>query len=83
MSFPLPNNVLPANVFIQLTGVPTGNEIPCAVTYAGPAPYLVAGTSQINFKLPNVTGVVQAIVRVPSSSATARILPFQVYIAAP
>jgi hypothetical protein len=67
----------------QGLGIPIGFNIPFEVTYAGPAPYLVAGTSQINFQVSNVSGAAQVFVSVPSSSANARTLSFQVYIAAP
>jgi len=53
VGFPLPTNVLPISVGFTVGNPPFGATIsnPFEVTYAGPAPYLVAGTSQINFKL--------------------------------
>lgn len=54
VNVPLPSNTLSAQVI--LTGFPTGiggattNQL-LKVTYAGPAPYLVAGASQINFQV--------------------------------
>jgi uncharacterized protein (TIGR03437 family) len=54
----LPNNVLQAGVVaervtVSRTGAPNGYlTAPVAVSYAGPAPYLVAGASQINFQIP-------------------------------
>jgi uncharacterized protein (TIGR03437 family) len=52
VEMPLPVNELPVSLF------PTCTEIPCGVLnvpgppifYAGPAPYLIAGASQINFQ---------------------------------
>ena len=53
VGFPLPTNVLPISVGFTVGNPPFGANIsnPLEVTYAGPAPYLVAGTSQVNFKL--------------------------------
>jgi len=50
---PLPTNVLPIAVAFTVENPPFGVTIsnPFEVTYAGPAPYLIAGASQINFKL--------------------------------
>jgi uncharacterized protein (TIGR03437 family) len=54
VGFPLPDNVLPVEVegTYQL-GIPfpTNYSVTFNVTYAGPAPYLVAGVSQINFQV--------------------------------
>ncbi len=54
VGFPLPDNVLAVGVMASYTiGIPFGvpeNE-PFAVSYAGPAPDLVAGVSQINFQV--------------------------------
>ncbi|MGO9230398.1 MAG: hypothetical protein ACLQKA_14500 [Bryobacteraceae bacterium] len=56
IDLPLPNDVLAAQVGTNmLVGIPMQPMtlfISYAVTYAGPAPYLVAGESQINFQLP-------------------------------
>jgi uncharacterized protein (TIGR03437 family) len=53
VGFPLPTNVLAVSVGFTVANPPFGATIlnPLEVTYAGPAPYLVAGASQINFKL--------------------------------
>jgi hypothetical protein len=49
---------------------------PFDVTYAGPAPYLVAGVSQINFKVVNYVGDIYVmLLPMPQSPA------FQVYLA--
>lgn len=55
VGFPLPKNMLPVAVESPGAVVPfPGPAIPLEVTYAGPAPYLVAGASQINIRiLPN------------------------------
>ncbi len=54
VNIPLPSNTLSTQVV--LTGFPTGIggatiNVPLKVTYAGPAPFLVAGASQINFQV--------------------------------
>jgi uncharacterized protein (TIGR03437 family) len=53
IGFPLPTNVLPVTIGFVVGNGPFGATIynPFEVTYAGPAPYLVAGISQINFNL--------------------------------
>jgi uncharacterized protein (TIGR03437 family) len=53
VGLPLPTNLLPITVGFAVVNPPFGATIfnPFEVTYAGPAPYLVAGASQINFKL--------------------------------
>ncbi len=53
VGFPLPHDVLPVTVGMFVADPPfgAGFSFPFEVTYAGPAPYLVAGASQINFKL--------------------------------
>lgn len=53
---PLPANTLPAFVYAVPSGTTLGPHPPFPleakdVTYLGPAPYLVAGASQINFRL--------------------------------
>jgi uncharacterized protein (TIGR03437 family) len=51
---PLPTNTFTFGVeAIYTVGIPFGTEIdvPFEVTYAGPAPTLVAGVSQINFRI--------------------------------
>jgi uncharacterized protein (TIGR03437 family) len=57
VSIPLPSNVLQVGVEAEsfAPSIPLGNSwvsAPVPVTYAGPAPYLVAGTSQVNFQVP-------------------------------
>jgi uncharacterized protein (TIGR03437 family) len=55
INFPLPGNAISPTVEgIIFLGFHTGgpyNYVPTEVTYAGPAPYRVAGISQINFRL--------------------------------
>jgi uncharacterized protein (TIGR03437 family) len=53
VGLPLPKNVLGIGVGFTVENPPFGATIfnPFDVTYGGPAPYLVAGASQINFKL--------------------------------
>jgi uncharacterized protein (TIGR03437 family) len=53
VGLPLPINVLPVTAGFIVENPPFGATIlnPFEVTYAGPAPYLIAGASQINFRL--------------------------------
>lgn len=75
VGFPLPTNT--AQAAVQAIAVTTGpfgggqTITPFVVTYAGPAPYLVAGTSQINFQVVKYAGTIFA------SSSNG----FQIYIA--
>jgi len=77
VGFPLPNNVLAVSAEAKVLG-PAGKFfpiIPFEVTYAGPAPYLVAGVSQINFKVVNYSGDIYVILPLIQTPA------FQVYLA--
>jgi hypothetical protein len=63
VGFPLPTNT--EQVAVQAIAVVFGFfgggytiVTPFAVTYEGPAPYLVAGTSQINFQVVNYAGTI-------------------------
>ncbi len=63
VGFPLPTNTAQAAVqailvTIGLFGDGGTTITPFVVTYAGPAPYLVAGTSQINFQVVQYTGTI-------------------------
>jgi uncharacterized protein (TIGR03437 family) len=76
VGFPLPTNT--AQVAVQAIEIVSpifggGYMIvtPFVVTYAGPAPYLVAGTSQINFQVVQYAGTI----RVEGSNG------FQIYVA--
>ena len=80
VGLPLPNNVLPVGVEAQwATGVPFHPGIASFdVTYAGPAPFLVAGVSQINFKIVQYpTNLGQIFLVEPSGLGQG----FQVYLA--
>jgi uncharacterized protein (TIGR03437 family) len=80
VGLPLPNNVLPVGVEAQwATGVPFHPGITAFdVTYAGPAPFLVAGVSQINFKIVQYpTNLGQIFLVRPSGLSRG----FQVYLA--
>lgn len=88
VGLPLPANVFPVIVGFPVGAPPFGTTIfnPFEVTYAGPAPYQVAGLSQINFKLgPPASqtdlfpyaGLQGITVAVPSGTSQ----PFAVYIA--
>jgi uncharacterized protein (TIGR03437 family) len=76
VGFPLPTNT--AQVAVQAIAVEFGFFgggqtiiTPFVVTYAGPAPYLVAGTSQINFQVVKYAGTIS----VEGSNG------FQIYVA--
>jgi uncharacterized protein (TIGR03437 family) len=76
VGFPLPTNT--AQVAVQAIAVVFGFFgggqtiiTPFVVTYAGPAPYLVAGTSQINFQVVKYAGTIM----VEGSNG------FQIYVA--
>ena len=76
VGLPLPTDVLQAAVgSISAVGAPPIGTIfiPFVTTYAGPAPYKVAGTSQINFR----PGGGAIYVEVGSTTSPA----FQVYVA--
>jgi uncharacterized protein (TIGR03437 family) len=83
VGLPLPNNVLP--IAVETVSLPFGSPFSSgtvitrfAVTYAGPAPYLVAGVSQINFKIvPYVSDQVQIYVVLSSAQSQG----FAVYVA--
>jgi hypothetical protein len=79
VGLPLPKNVLAVGVE---AGYPLGipfpiqeNE-PFAVSYAGPAPYLVAGASQINFQIGSFPSYGAIYVNLPSAQSPG----FEVYI---
>jgi uncharacterized protein (TIGR03437 family) len=78
VGLPLPNNVVrPVAVDAMWFDGRSGYEItPLEVTYAGPAPYLVAGVSQINFQLAQ-SPCCLFYVSLPSSSGNF----FSVYVA--
>ncbi len=62
---PLPANVMSAGVegAVLEPNPPFGlvsTPVPLTVTYAGPAPYLVSGASQINFQIPPSNGALSA-----------------------
>ena len=63
VGFPLPTNTAPVAVqaIALVFGFFGGGQTiitPFVVTYAGPAPYLVAGTSQINFQVVQYAGTI-------------------------
>ncbi len=56
IDLPLPENAEPAAVYwITVSGIGGGAIHQLEVTYAGPAPFQVAGVSQVNFRLPGFT----------------------------
>ena len=80
VGLPLPNNVLAVQLEAKSLGstYPFGPPMritPFDVTYAGPAPSLVAGVSQINFKVVDYTGDIYLMLPLMQSPA------FQVYLA--
>jgi uncharacterized protein (TIGR03437 family) len=59
---PLPTNTIPTQVYGEPADLPpflpiAPNYVPLPVQYAGPAPYRVAGISQINFSLINTVNL--------------------------
>jgi uncharacterized protein (TIGR03437 family) len=81
VEFPLPDNVLAAGAEGQwtiVTGICCGlipRTAPLVVTYAGPAPYQVAGESQINFQVAAYPGSIAIVL--PSTQSQS----FQIYVA--
>jgi uncharacterized protein (TIGR03437 family) len=80
VGLPLPTNVLPVGA--QEISYPFGPyppvTTPFVVTYGGPAPYLVAGVSQINFQIVNYPpGTVSVTLPSPPLSSNG----FQIYVA--
>ena len=79
VGFPLPHNVLPVivNGIYQL-GIPFPMNFSMTfdVAYAGPAPGLVAGTSQVNFRVGEFPSNGMIYITLPSSQS----LPFAIYI---
>lgn len=79
VGFPLPHNVLAVEVDgIYQLGIPSpmNFSVTFKVTYAGPAPYQVAGVSQINFQLDTFPSNGMIYVTLPSSQSP----PFALYI---
>ncbi len=78
VGLPLPLNVLSVGVetpsLIGNVGPANGSPVPLKVTYAGPAPFLVGGASQINFAAPSGTSVVLYL-----DVSSMRSQPFTVY----
>jgi uncharacterized protein (TIGR03437 family) len=77
VGFPLPTNALPVKVQASIGGFSGTPPLvtPYEVTYAGPAPYLIAGASQITFKVIPNAGPIQVIL--PSTQSQF----FQIYVA--
>jgi uncharacterized protein (TIGR03437 family) len=80
VGFPLPTNVLPVTVGFVVANPPFGATIynPFEVTYAGPAPDLVAGISQINFNLGRNQGDLYTYTGQPNIYLGSQ--PFAVYV---
>lgn len=79
VGFPLPLNVLEAEVQgVYQLGIPSpiNFNVVFDVTYAGPAPYLVAGVGQINFQVGTFPSNGMIYVTLPSSQSP----PFALYI---
>ena len=59
-----------------------GTNIPITVDYAGPAPFEVAGVSQINFTVDaNVGGLYATFLYVGASGSQGQSNPFYIYVA--
>ena len=79
VGLPLPHNVLPVAVTgIYQLGIPfpITSSMTFNVTYAGPAPGLVAGTSQVNFQVEAFPSNGMIYITLPSSQSP----PFIIYI---
>jgi uncharacterized protein (TIGR03437 family) len=89
VGFPLPTDVLPVTVALLVAGgiPPILTPIPTQVTYAGPAPGLVAGASQINFQIVPVFDPSANEIYAVSSPASQQFSPasqqFEIYVAVP
>jgi uncharacterized protein (TIGR03437 family) len=79
VDFPLPDNILAVEVNgVYQLGIPSpmNYDVVFDVTYAGPAPYLVAGVSQINFQVGTFPSNGMIYVTFPSSKSP----PFALYV---
>jgi len=74
---PLPNNVLAVGVMASYSLFVVAENVPFPVSYAGPAPDMVAGASQINFQVGSFPSYGAIYVTLPSSTSPG----FEVYIA--
>jgi uncharacterized protein (TIGR03437 family) len=74
VGLPLPDNVLPVQIGAQVVGLKIDFYTPFEMEYAGPAPYLVAGASQIDFQAVNYAGSIVVTAGTQSKG-------FQVYVA--
>jgi uncharacterized protein (TIGR03437 family) len=80
VEFPLPKNVVAVGVMASYPlGIPfpIQENQPFAVSYEGPAPYMVAGAGQINFQVGSFPSYGAIYVTLPSSQSPG----FEVYIA--
>lgn len=90
VGLPLPKSVLPVEAGEQENLTPgifgPVLTVPLTVTYAGPAPYLVAGTTQINFQVVDAEYGGGIYVSVPSGSAGVPLAAsqyFQIHVGVP
>jgi len=74
VGLPLPDNLLPVQIGAQVVGLNVDFYTPFEIAYAGPAPYLVAGASQIDFQVVNYAGSIVV-------TAGAQSPGFQIYVA--
>ena len=80
VGLPLPVDVLP--VSMSTISATQGANIPITVDYAGPAPFEVAGVSQINFRVDaNVGGLYATFLYVGASGSEGQSNPFYIYVA--
>src|ERR1035438_6161841 len=73
------NNVLPVQVGAQVVGLKIDFYTPFEMEYAGPAPYLVAGASQINFQVVNYAGSI-VVTKGAGTGAGVQSPGFQIYV---
>ena len=80
VGFPLPTDVLPVTMS-TVSGNP-GMQVPITVDYFGPAPYEVAGFSQINFTVDaNAGGPYATYLYVGPPATAVQSNPFYIYLA--
>ena len=81
VGLPLPVNVSPAAVFFWQSTLFFSVPEDLVINYAGPAPYQVAGMSQINFVVQNPSGLYLDVNPEPELAAGEISAGFQVYVA--
>lgn len=82
VGLPLPVNVSPAQIWVPPLGLPGSQPTLLTLKYAGPAPFQVAGVSQINFVVQDsIPLFLQAGSTISLEGGPLRSNPFQVHVA--